>query len=710
MHASAASRHGPGFQGYRFLRVQGATRSMFSVSRFSSAIAINLYLAASLIGFATGAAISILLLILIVRAAKLPGASAASFLFVTCCLIWNLAGLAHSVALTCGAPEQGRAALIILACQYTAAAAWPITVLSLWSPLATLHWQRIGCRLLQALAMITCTFIVIPLWHGVLTGENSSLLFLKLSTPYNGAILLTLGIALFRKRLASRTMRLPVLVMLVGAFGAMTAVLITQLFPLNHVVGDLLRVVSEQITLLVVLGAFFMLARFRFSDLFIRHSLKVVLAALTAVAITLSYYILSFFRFEGHVAYPGAARACVKTLTAVLMLVVFTLVDRRIGEYVNRWIFRAPDYRTLLRELSEKVAPLRSETEIADAVETSARQSLGLRDAHLVTLENLTRTSLPTLNWPPPNVPEPNWLNAVNDGELVEFDGQNPGRAGRTQDEVELLVPVRSEGRVTHMLAIAPGPARRGLVTHEVNYLRSVAAQFGHRLDALHTEERLAVVQSREAVLQQQVTEAELRALRAQVNPHFLFNSLNSIANLVVTNPERAETMTLRLARVFRHVLANSARPLISLHEEMEFLETYLQIEEARFGSRLQVKIAVDPAVAMEQIPSLILQPIVENALKHGLGPKPGPGHLWITAEADGNQVRLRVEDDGVGAAIGVLKLNGSKGGSNGVGLDNVAQRLHALYQDQSRMTIEVGPAGGTCVTIQLPRETGASA
>ena len=157
-------------------------------------------------------------------------------------------------------------------------------------------------------------------------------------------------------------------------------------------------------------------------------------------------------------------------------------------------------------------------------------------------------------------------------------------------------------------------------------------------------------------------------------------------------------------------MLANSARPLISLHEEIEFLKTYLQIEEARFGSRLQVNIAVDLAVAMEQIPSLILQPIVENALKHGLGPKPGPGHLWITADVDGNQVRLRVEDDGVGAAIDVLKLNGSHGRSNGVGIENVSQRLNALYQDQGRITIEVRQAGGTRVTILLPRQSGAAA
>jgi two-component system LytT family sensor kinase len=684
---------------------------MLSVSTFPGAIAISLYLAASLIGFATGTAISILLLVLTLRAAKLPGASAANFLFVTCCLIWNLGGLAHSVALTCGAPEQGRTALIILACQYTAVAAWPITVLSLWSPLATLRWQRIGCRSLETLAMITCAAIVIPLWHIVLTGGNSaSLLFLKESTPYNGAILLTLGVSLFRERLVSQAMRLPVLAMLVGAFGALTAALIQQLLPFDGVVSDLLRVVSEQITLLVVLGAFFLFARFRLSDLFIRHSLKVVLAALTALAFTLSYYIVSIFRFEGRVAYPGAARACLETLTAVLMLVLFTFMDRRIGECVDRWIFRAPDYRALLRELSEKLAQLRSDAEIADAVETAARQSLELRAAQLVALENFPKTSLPKSNSPHPNVPEPDWLDAVKDGELVELDCQRLCHAGHTLDQVELLVPVRSEGRVTHMLAIAPGPARRGLVTHEVNYLRSMAAQFGHRLDALHVEERLVAVQSREAVLQQQVTEAELRALRAQVNPHFLFNSLNSIANLVVTNPDQAETMTLRLARVFRHVLANSARPLISLHEEIEFLETYLQIEEARFGSRLQVKIAVDLAVAMEQIPSLILQPIVENALKHGLGPKPGPGHLWITAEADGNQVCLRVEDDGVGPPIGDLKLNGSNGRSNGVGLENVSQRLNALYQDQGRMTIEVRQAGGTRVTILLPRESGAAA
>jgi two-component system LytT family sensor kinase len=307
--------------------------------------------------------------------------------------------------------------------------------------------------------------------------------------------------------------------MLVRAFGA-DGSSHPQVLPFDRVVGDLLAPSANNRTLIVLARS--SCSPVPVSDVFY-PSQPPGWCWPTAVAFTLSYYSLSLFRFEGRIAYPGAARACLETLTAVPMLVLFTFVDRRIGELVNRWIFRAPDYRTLLRELSEKLARLRSETEIADAVATTARQSLELRAAQLVTLENLSKTSLPTSNWPHSHGPEPDWLNAVNDGELVELDCQHPYHAGRTLDEVELLVPVRSEGRVTHMLAISPGPARRGLVTHEVNYLRSVAAQCGHRLDALHMEERLIVVQNREAVLQQQVTEAELRALRAQVNPHFLF-------------------------------------------------------------------------------------------------------------------------------------------------------------------------------------------
>jgi len=656
----------------------------------------SVYLTASLIGFSAGTTISLLLLVLTMQTARLPGRRVANLLFPVCSLVWNLGGLAHAAAITSGAPEQGRLALTFLALQFSAAACWPITVFALWSPLATQAWQRTGFRVLQALATLTCAAISIPLWLGVFAKvEYKTLVVLKESTAYNGSILLILGIAVFRERLVSRSMRIPSLAILVGVFGATLADVIQQVLPFDPVVCNVLRVVSEQLTLFIVLGAFFLFARFRFSDLFIRYSLRVMLATITAVAFLMLDRGVSFLGLEGYGGTAGTARLFVEIAAAVAMLFLFAFVDRHLGDCAERWIFHAPDYRALVRELSETLAKLRDDVTLAKAVETAARAALDLKAVRLIATEKLPRS---------------NWWDAVSAGELVELDCRDPLLAHPEMAEVELLVPVSAEGRVSHVWAVAPGNARRGLVTHEVNFLRSVAAQFGHRLDALRMEERRVEAKSREVVLQQQITEAELRALRAQINPHFLFNSLNSIANLVVTNPGKAETMTLRLARIFRHVLANSARPLVALHEEIEFLRTYLQIEEARFGSRLHVEIAVDPAIAMQPIPSLILQPIVENALKHGLGPKAGPGNLWITAEATGNQVCLRVEDDGVGPGNSSLKRNGKNGHSHGVGLENVALRLNALYQSQSGMTLETRAAGGTCVIILLPRESGATA
>ena len=146
-------------------------------------------------------------------------------------------------------------------------------------------------------------------------------------------------------------------------------------------------------------------------------------------------------------------------------------------------------------------------------------------------------------------------------------------------------------------------------------------------------------------------------------------------------------------------MLAQSRRPLTSIREEIDFLRTYLHIEEARFGDRLQVAIEMDPAIAGEQVPSLILQPIVENALKHGLGPKPGPGHLWISAHAEDNQIRLTVEDDGMG-------LNGRSPSdeSEGLGLANVAERLSTLYQDRASVRLEPRAGSGSRVTVRIPR------
>ena len=195
------------------------------------------------------------------------------------------------------------------------------------------------------------------------------------------------------------------------------------------------------------------------------------------------------------------------------------------------------------------------------------------------------------------------------------------------------------------------------------------------------------------------MAEAELRALRAQINPHFLFNSLNTIADLIVRDPPRAEAMTLRLASVFRHVLAHSSRSMTTIREEIEFLRTYLYIEEARFGDRLRVTIDVAPEAAGQPIPSLILQPLVENAMKHGLGPKPGPGNIWISAHTEGDQVCVRIEDDGMGPQSAPAAAPGR------VSWPDQRRRAtaHALW-GPGFGEARAREGGGARVTLRIPR------
>jgi len=161
----------------------------------------------------------------------------------------------------------------------------------------------------------------------------------------------------------------------------------------------------------------------------------------------------------------------------------------------------------------------------------------------------------------------------------------------------------------------------------------------------------------------------------------------------------RAEVMTLRLASVFRHVLAHSSRSMTTLREEVEFLRTYLYIEEARFGDRLRVSIDIAPEAAGQPVPSLILQPLVENAMKHGLGPKPGPGNIWIAAAMEHNYLYVKIEDDGMGPPAAPA------GGSDEChGLSNVAGRLRTLYGAEASVKLAARAGGGACVTVRIPK------
>jgi two-component system LytT family sensor kinase len=261
--------------------------------------------------------------------------------------------------------------------------------------------------------------------------------------------------------------------------------------------------------------------------------------------------------------------------------------------------------------------------------------------------------------------------------------------------DCEIESPVRVRGELTHILSVTPGRSCRSLLSADIRFLEDAAMLIGGRIEALLADRERTERQAREAKLLQLAAESELKALRAQINPHFLFNSLNTIADLIVTDPVKAEIVTVLLAKVFRHVLLYSDRQLTAVSEEIEFLRTYLRIEEVRFGPRLSVRMDVDSAVSSARIPSLILQPVVENAIKHGLAPKIGVGHLHIRAGLDGGFVKLEVEDDGIGV----------ESAPHGMGLKIIAERLRTLYKAGASLEFESVKALGCRVTILIPLE-----
>jgi signal transduction histidine kinase len=193
-----------------------------------------------------------------------------------------------------------------------------------------------------------------------------------------------------------------------------------------------------------------------------------------------------------------------------------------------------------------------------------------------------------------------------------------------------------------------------------------------------------------------ELVRAELRALQAQVNPHFLFNTLNSIAALIGENPAAAEDLTTRLADVFRYALTASRRDHVRLGDELEFVRTWLSIERVRFGALLRVVERIEEGLEDISVPALLLQPLVENAVRYAVGAREGGGEVRIEAARAGDALRLVVADDGPGFEPG-----GAPHGT-GVGLESVRERLRLAGAGHA-VDVDTAPGRGTRVTLTLP-------
>jgi two-component system, LytTR family, sensor kinase len=201
----------------------------------------------------------------------------------------------------------------------------------------------------------------------------------------------------------------------------------------------------------------------------------------------------------------------------------------------------------------------------------------------------------------------------------------------------------------------------------------------------------------KEAQLETRLAEARLRTLEAELQPHFLFNTLHAISTLVHVNPDSADRMISRLSDLLRLTFDRSGAPKVALQEELEFLQKYLEIEQIRFQDRLTVRYDIDPETLDAEVPRLILQPLVENAIKHGVSPRSGLGTVEITSKVTGEDLWLEVRDHGAGPA------DRSRMPSRvGVGLANTRDRLECLYGEAHTLEVADGD-NGFAVRIRLP-------
>ena len=252
-----------------------------------------------------------------------------------------------------------------------------------------------------------------------------------------------------------------------------------------------------------------------------------------------------------------------------------------------------------------------------------------------------------------------------------------------------IVSPLTVEERVVGTLQVFAPSASAGLVRATNEVARWVSAQLElAELDASRTR----------------LMEAEVRALRAQISPHFIYNSLTAIASFVRTDPERARELLLDFADFTRYSFRKHGE-FTTLAEELRSIERYLVLEKARFGDRLQVTLRVAPEVLPVAVPFLALQPLVENAVRHGLEGKEGSGHITIIAEDFDRECVISVEDDGVGEdPERVRQAMSGDVSMDSVGLGNVDERMRSAFGDDYGLVVETAPGAGTKVIVRVPK------
>ena len=255
-------------------------------------------------------------------------------------------------------------------------------------------------------------------------------------------------------------------------------------------------------------------------------------------------------------------------------------------------------------------------------------------------------------------------------------------------------------GAMLGWLRLVAPPEVAGLVLRQAGPWQFITGLYVYALIAgisylLRTQKRLRERETAAARAEASAARAQLQAVRAQLNPHFLFNALHAVSSLVRSDPAAADRAIERLGELLRHSLDHSERELVPLGQEWEFVKGYLDLEQLRLGDRLKVDCKLDPALLDFPVPPFLLQPLVENAVRHGIAASPNGGTIQVSAQRINGSIALRIADDGAGAATTTR--------GTGLGIDGVRQQIESRYGKRGALHIDNTVKEGFAVTVTLP-------
>jgi signal transduction histidine kinase len=481
---------------------------------------------------------------------------------------------------------------------------------------------------------------------------------------------------------------------------------------LSHHEGDQyswpVELIGHHSSLPLALAILYQDYRFAFADIFLKRALSLV--ALVSLAFGLYQGVAGplFSRSQtGHFE-PLAVGVLLGLWVATAL--AYPVLRRAVGSFVDRVVLRRPNYDALRAQISGLVAAEEDTATILDGVSSCLAPALSSRhttwvrwDETIASLEDTTEALRAQLVGAFPQNLHSNKVPYVALGQGGGVDHiviTSPRNTGAI-----VITPTAEPPR--YVLVIGELSGGRRLMSDDLAMLEAVAFITARRIDALRITHERCEQSLREQEIGKLATEAELRALRSQINPHFLFNALTTIGYLIQTAPVRALGTLMRLTELLRRVL-RSGGEFVTLSEEIALIESYLEIEQARFEERLRTSVQVPASLCSIRIPPLLIQPLVENAILHGIAPSRLGGEVLIAAriedvtteQSDRLQLLcITVRDTGAG----VSEIQMAHGRKRGLGLGNVEQRLKCYYGASARLSIESVPGAGTKVEAWLP-------